>query len=253
MVPSMGRGDHLEQAVELIAAASREDIPIRLLGGQAVRYLCPTAPSRGEGQDLDLASVSRVRKQLTSFLAGRGFDPDKEFNALYGHKQMYFRSPEGWTVDVMVDRLDMCHVLDFSERIERMPYTLDVMDLLLSKLQIFEINEKDLSDALYLLASFPVEDGDRPGTIGPARMCSIVCEDWGWWRTVSGNIDRIAVLGPEDLSRLAPSNGPYDPVEQATRLRREAEDAPKSLRWRLRSKVGDRIQWYNLPEEIAHH
>jgi hypothetical protein len=203
---------------------------------------------------MDLASVSRVRAALGPFLAAQGFAPDKEFNALYGHKQMYFRSPDGgWALDVMLDRLDMCHVLDFRDRIERMPYTLDPTDLLLSKLQIVEINEKDLQDAIYLLAAFPIRDDDEPGTIGPLRLCQIVCEDWGWWRTVSGNLDRVTALAPEDLARLVPPDAPFDPVDQALALRRQADEAPKSLRWRLRSKVGDRVRWYELPEEVAHH
>jgi hypothetical protein len=248
-------GDHLAQAIEVITAASDEGVPVRLLGGLAVRYLCPAFPPRErQGQDVDLASVSSVRTELTRFLEGRGFVPDKEFNALYGHKQMYFVSERGgWALDVIVDRLDMCHVLDFRDRIERMPVTLDVTDLLLSKLQIFEINEKDLQDALYLLAAFPVDERDEPGTISPDHLCAIVCQDWGWWRTVSGNLDRIAELPPEDLARLVPPDPPLDPVEQARRLRREAEQAPKSLKWRLRSKIGDRVQWYQLPEEVAHH
>jgi hypothetical protein len=256
MVPSMeARGEPLDHALAVVDAAAREDVPVRLIGGLAVRYLCPSFPPRTrEDQDLDLASVSRARARLGEVLASRGFVPDKQFNSLYGHKQMYFRSPDGgWAVDVIIDRLDMCHVLDFRDRIERMPVTLDVTDLLLSKLQIVEINEKDLQDALYLLAAFPVDEGDEPGTIGPTRLCAIVCEDWGWWRTVSGNLDRIATLSPEGRDRLLPVSSPFDPVEQARRLRREAEDAPKSLRWKLRSKIGERVQWYKLPEEVAHH
>jgi hypothetical protein len=251
----MEGGDQLGRTIDLIAAASEEGVPLRLIGGLAVRYLCPSFPPRSrEDQDVDLASVSRARSRLTAVLASHGYVPDKEFNALYGHKQMYFRSSdEGWALDVVLDRLDMCHVLDFRDRIERMPFTLDVMDLLLSKLQIVEINEKDLQDVLYLLAAFPVEEGDEPGTIGPVRLCDIVCHDWGWWRTITGNLDRITSLSPEDRAHLIPPGAPFDPVEQAARLRREAEETPKTLRWKLRSKVGERVQWYELPEEVAHH
>lgn len=254
MVPSMV-GEPLDQAIDVIGVASRDGIPVRLLGGLAVRYLCPSfPPRRSEGQDVDLASVSRARAGLGAVLTSHGFVPDKQFNALYGHKQMYFRSADGaWALDVVIDRLNMCHVLDFRDRIERMPFTLDATDLLLSKLQIVEINEKDLQDAIYLLAGFPVGHGDEPGTIGPGRLCQIVCEDWGWWRTVTGNLDRITGLGPDDRARLVPPDAPFDPVEQAGVLRQRAEETPKSLKWRLRSKVGDRVRWYQLPEEVTHH
>ena len=254
MVPPMeAPGEPLDRAIEVIDAATRQGIPLRLLGGLAVRYLCPSFPPRSrEDQDMDLASLSRVRSDLTSFLASRGFLPDKQFNALHGHKQMYFVAEDGRALDVMLDRLDMCHVLDFRERIERLPYTLDPTDLLLSKLQIVEINEKDLQDAIYLLAAFPIGDDEESGTLGPARLCQIVCQDWGWWRTVSGNLDRISDLSQADRARLVPPGAPFDPAEQARTLRRKADEAPKGLRWRVRSKIGDRVRWYELPEEIAH-
>jgi hypothetical protein len=253
MVPSMS-GDPLARAIDVITAASERGVPVRLLGGLAVRYLCPSfPPRRRDDQDLDLASVSRAKADLTSVLSSQGFLPDKEFNALHGHRQMYFRSSDGgWTMDVILDRLDMCHVLDFRDRIDRLPVTLDVTDLLLSKLQIVEINEKDLRDAIYLLAAFPVGRTDEPGTIGPARLCAIVCEDWGWWRTVTGNLDRLVGLSQEDLGRLVPPEPLFDPVEQARILRQRAEETPKTLRWRLRARIGERMRWYELPEEVAH-
>jgi hypothetical protein len=256
MVATMA-GDHgrLDRALELIAAASGQGIPLRLLGGLAVRHLCPAFPPRaGEDQDMDLASVSSARPALGPFLAVQGFEPDAQFNALYGQKQMYFRSKEGgWALDVIIDRLDMCHVLDFRDRIDRMPFTLDPIDLLLSKLQIVEINEKDLQDAIYLLAAFPVRDDEESGGLSPSRLCQIVCEDWGWWRTVSGNLDRIVSLDPEARRRLVPQGAPLDPIAQAEDLRRLADEAPKSLRWRLRSKIGERMRWYELPEEVSHN
>jgi hypothetical protein len=250
-----GTGDHLDQAVDLISAASRRGIPIRLLGGLAVRLLCLAFPPRTRAdQDMDLASVGTARSALGPFLAERGFVPDTEFNALYGHKQMYFRSPDGQrALDVVIDRLDMCHVLDFRDRIDRMPYTLAPIDLLLSKLQIVELNQKDLQDAVYLLAAFPIQDDEESGALSPTRLCQVVCEDWGWWRTVAGNLDRVTLLGPEERARLVPPGAPFDPIAQAAELRRRADEAPKSLRWRLRSKIGDRMRWYELPEEVAHH
>jgi hypothetical protein len=164
---------------------------------------------------------------------------------------MYF-SDGRYTLDVMLDRLDMCHVLDFQDRIALMPVTLHPTDLLLSKLQIVEINEKDLQDAIYLLARFAIGADDESGALDPTRLCQIVCADWGWWRTVSGNLERIASLAPEDVARLAPPDPPLDPVRQAGELLRLADEAPKSLRWKLRAKVGERVRWYELPEEVEH-
>jgi hypothetical protein len=245
--------DLLPRALELIDAAAAEGIPLRLIGGFAVRVLCPRfTPRVRDRQDLDLASVSDVRRRLTEFLVERGYEPDKRFNALYGHKQLYFVAPDGVTVDVLVDRLDMCHVLPFKERIDRMPTTLDVTDLLLSKLQIVELTEKDVQDVLYLLSTFEVREGDEPGTIGLSRLEDIVRDDWGWWRTVTGNLDQIRQLATGPSAGLVPPNAERDPVDQTDALARAARDVPKTLRWRLRSKVGERKRWYRLPEEEGH-
>ena len=246
--------DVLAEASALIEGAQAASIPVRLVGGLAVRYLTPQYPPRArDGQDLDLASVSAHRRALSEFLVSRGYEGDKTFNALYGHKQLYFASPSGRTIDVLIDRLEMSHTLVFAQRIERMPHTLDPTDLLLSKLQIFELNEKDAQDVIYLASAFEVRDGDEPDTIGLERFCSVLADDWGWWRTVTLNLDKIRDLASGEGSRLVPERAAFGPAAQLERLRGAADDAPKTLRWRLRSKVGERKRWYELPEETEHY
>ena len=228
-------------------------MPLKLVGGLAVRVLCPAfPPRRREGQDLDLASASRARAALTSLLVELGYEPDKRFNALYGHKQLYFASPGGRSVDVLIDRLEMCHVVEFAERVDRMPFTLDVTDLLLSKLQIVELTEKDVQDTIYLLANFSVEEGDIPGTIGLERIGSVVADDWGWWRTLTLNVDRIRELTSGEEAGLVPSNASQDPATGLARIAEVADGVPKTLRWKLRAKVGERKRWYRVPELDAH-
>jgi hypothetical protein len=246
--------DVLGEALTLINAAQEEGIPVRLVGGLAVRVLTPLYPPRArDGQDLDLVSASAHRRALSEFLVSRGYEGDKTFNALYGHKQLYFASPSGRTIDVLIDRLEMSHTLVFAQRIERMPHTLDPTDLLLSKLQIFELNEKDAQDVLYLVSAFEVRDGDDPGSIGLERFCSVLADDWGWWRTVTLNLDKILDLANSDGSRLVPERAEFDPAAQLERLRGTADETPKTLRWKLRSKVGERKRWYELPEESEHY
>ena len=253
--PQPGPGDDVfGEAMSLIGGAQEAGIPVRLIGGLAVRYLTPDYPPRArDGQDLDLASVSAHRRKLSEFLVSKGYEGDRTFNALYGHKQLYFASPSGRTVDVLIDRIEMSHTLQFADRIARMPHTLDPCDLLLSKLQIFELNEKDAQDALYLTSAFEVRAGDEPGTIGLDRFCAVLADDWGWWRTVTMNLDKIRGLAQGDGTRLVPENRAFDPAEQLQRLRTEADETPKSLKWRLRAKVGDRKRWYELPEETEHY
>jgi hypothetical protein len=246
--------DVRQQAIAAIDTARERGIPLRLLGGMAVQVLTPDFPPRTrDDQDMDFASTDRDKSGLLSLFDDLGYVGDKRFNTLHGHRQMYFRTPDGSrAVDVIMNKLMMCHELVFKDRIDRMPYTLDVTDLLLTKLQVVEQNEKDVQDICYLLAGFQVAAGDQPGQIGLARIDEFICADWGWWRTVTGNLDRVAELLSTTLSNLVPAGAPYDPVAQARELRQHADECSKSMKWKVRAKVGERSRWYELPEEAGH-
>jgi hypothetical protein len=247
--------DALDEALAIIRGASEQGIPVRLVGGLAVRVLCPDFPPRvREAQDLDFASVSSATQALTAFLGERGYVPDKTFNALYGRKQLYFAHGEsGRALDVLVDRLEMSHTLEFKDRIERLPYTLDPLDILLSKLQIFELNDKDAQDVVYLVAAYPVDDSDAVGMIDLRVFRQIVGDDWGWWRTVTMNLERIGGLLEAERERLVPAGAAIDPTEQLKALQQAAEEAPKSRRWKMRARLGERKRWYQIAEETPHH
>jgi hypothetical protein len=152
----------------------------------------------------------------------------------------------------MVDRLTMCHTLDFRPAFGRLPHTVDAIDVLLSKLQIVELNEKDAHDIVHLLSGLPVTEGAGSGAaLDAGRFCQLLGSDWGWWRTVTRNLAKLPSL-IEQSPALVPPDPVQDPVAQAARLLELAEQAPKSVKWRLRSNVGERVRWYELPEEVAH-
>ncbi len=232
---------------------------LKLLGGLGVRVACPDYPPRlRRGQDMDFACLAKQRKKAVAFLESAGCQGDKMFNSLNGDRQMYFTAPSGRPMDVMVDKLTMCHTLDFRPSFGRLPHTVDAVDLLLSKLQIVELNEKDARDIMQLLACLPVGDGAVAGSTGQAepgidaeRFGSVLGADWGWWRTVTRNLDRVPALLAEH-ERLRHQDAKFDPAEQAARLRKIADETPKSMKWRMRAGVGDKVRWYELPEEVAH-
>ena len=246
--------DAFDESVTVVREANARGIPLKLIGGQAVRLLCPLFPHRARNdQDMDFASVSTKKRDVMDFLFEKGFLGDRKFNLLHGDRQMYFTTADGNTsVDVIMDKLNMCHVLEFKDRIDRMPDTIDVTDLLLTKLQIFELNRKDVHDILHLLSGFPVKEGDEPNTIATGRIGRIVGEDWGWWRTVTMNLDKVAELAEGEHKDLVPDGRKSDPAAEARTLLEFCNACPKTMKWKLRSKVGDRVQWYQLPEEVGH-
>jgi hypothetical protein len=243
-----------EDSVDTVREANERGIPLKLIGGQAVRLLCPLFPHRARvDQDMDFASVSTAKRPVMDFLGEKGFLGDARFNLLHGDRQMYFTTADGQTsVDVIMDKLNMCHVLEFKDRIDRMPFTLDVTDLLLTKLQIVELNAKDVHDLLHLLSGFEAREGDEPNTIGLGRVGKVVGGDWGWWRTVTGNLDKVAALAEGEHKDLVPEARHFDPIVQAKAIRDACESCSKTVKWKLRAKVGERVQWYELPEEVGH-
>ena len=258
--------DPLAEALRIVAAADRDGILLRLMGGMAVRAHAPewTHRTRRVEVDLDFATRAKDRKAAFELLEREGYTPDKRHNALFGQHQGYFmdearRRP----VDVLVDKLEMCHRIDFSERLAASRPTLPVADLLLSKLQIVKINRKDVLDALVLLAEHPLrqDDGAQESTQGQGaislpRIFSFTSNDWGWWRTVTGNLKVLQEYLDTDFTEADLDVGPrpvrYQIRDQVAGLRDAIEAAPKSTRWKLRARIGERQQWYVLPEEVGH-
>ena len=202
------------------AARPRPGLGLKLLGGLAVRVICPDFPPRQRaGQDMDFACLAKGRKNVAAYLERSGCQPDKRFNNLNGDRQMYFNAPSGRPIDVMVDRLVMCHTLDFRPSFGSLPFTVDAIDVLLSKLQIVELNEKDAWDIFHLLSGVPVGAGGGAGgaTLDTDRFTRLLGADWGWWRTVTGNLAKLPGLAAEK-PQLLPAGAPFDPLAQARQL-----------------------------------
>jgi hypothetical protein len=241
------RGALTEEVDRVLEAAEREGVTLRAVGGLAVHLLCPSArvaPLARSYKDLDLVGRSGDARRITDLLASLGYEPAAEFNALHGHRQLYFWDPANRRqLDVFVERINLSHELDVGHRLELAPRTLTPADLLLTKLQVVEINDRDLRDAAALLADQPV----GPDGIDPGRVVEVLSSDWGWWRTCTGNLDAVAAFA----DRLEGFAGKERVLRGVQELRRQIDEAPKTVRWKLRSILGERVRWYELPEETG--
>jgi hypothetical protein len=243
----------------VIGIAGRQGTEVRLMGGLAFHALLPdwTARIDRERRDIDFATRRRDGRALAAILEQEGYVADRQYNALYSHKQMYFVDPE-WNrpVDVLIDKLEMCHRFEFGDRISICAPTLPPAEMLLSKLQVVKINRKDILDALALLAEYPLAGDDVGGrAISLRRITELTSNDWGWWRTTTGNLDRLAAFLAGDVQPGELDFGRetrFDPAHQVADLRTAIDAAPKSAKWRLRARVGDRVAWYEEPEEVGH-
>ena len=249
--------DSLAEALRLVSLADARGLQVRLMGGLAFHARVRAWTAVARGRDIDLATRSKDRKALSELMTAEGYAADRRYNALYGHKQLYFVDElRARPVDVLVDRLEMCHTFEFTDRLTVAEVTVPPAELLLSKLQVVKINRKDVVDALALLSEHPLADGDDGGrSISLKRITSLTSNDWGWWRTITGNLVNLNALTDGQLQpgELEFGRAPrFEPAAQIAALRGVIDAAPKSMKWKMRSQVGDRLAWYSEPEEVGH-
>ena len=228
----------LEAAQHLMSTGEERGVALRALGGVGVLMHCPTARSTGAHRpfaDLDVAVPRDSARRVPELFQAAGYDADRRFNALQGDRRMIFHGPVG-KVDVFVGVFEMCHRLDLSPRLGLERDTLTASDLLMTKLQVVEVNQKDVDDAALLLSEH--ELGEGPGDhVDLAYLRTLVYDDWGLWRTATGTLEFVA-------ERRVDVAGPARDLVGAL------EDAPKGKRFRMRARIGERKRWYELPDEI---
>jgi len=245
--------DVREEARRLSTACLDLGIGARLLGGLAIWLRSPSVhdgPFVRSYQDMDFAISSAASAKFKALLVSQGYLPDQFFNGLHGATRLYYEEPAGrWSIDVVIDELVMSHKLDLRGRLDGPEPTLTLADLLLTKLQVWEINRKDLGDALCLLADHALteDEGDVEGVSLP-RLRSVLGKDWGFSHTFERNARKVAELWSQD-QLPAPA---HDVAKQILAVQQAVEEAPKSRAWRLRSRVGERLRWYETPEEVRH-
>jgi hypothetical protein len=239
-----------DEARRIVEAGQAQGIILRLLGGLAVRLHSPSATHRALARaypDIDLATPARRSHMVETLLTGLGYEPDKSFNLLNGDSRLLFYDQgHSRQIDVFVGVFEMCHRLPVAERLDSDALTIPLAELLLTKLQIVHMNEKDVRDICALLLDHPFSEVDRE-TINLLRITRICAEDWGLWKTVTLSLRKVqGFCDAYDLEAAAK----LTIIERLNELRTALEHAPKSLKWRMRSAIGERVQWYDLPEEV---
>ncbi len=240
--------DPIHEGRRLVDAATQSGLTVRLLGGVAVYLQSPPAGPllpRAIG-DIDIVIRRGGRTAVTRLLTEAGYTPDEMFNTLHGARRLAFVDETNQRkLDVFIEEFSMCHDIPIAGRLDRDPYTIPLAELLLTKLQIVQLNERDQRDIYSLVYHHPMANGREPGVEG-AFIAEICARDWGLWRTVKATIEscRKNVAGydidPEASALIS---------ERLAGLWARIEQEPKSAKWRLRSRVGDRMRWYDEPEE----
>ena len=241
--------DVVAEGERLIGRAADEGVPLRLLGGVGMRLRAPgeLAPAfRRTYADLDFVTTKKGVGATTGLFRGEGYEAQVAFNALHGGERLlFFDNDHDRQVDVFVGAFSMCHKIPLDGRIEVDPVSIPLAELLLTKLQVVQLNEKDVRDALALLHDHEVGESDGE-LVNSARVAQLCASDWGLWRTITQNLAACRAFAD---TYDVPDRPTLD--ERLDALLGRIEDEPKSRAWRMRAKIGDRKRWYDLPEEVA--
>ena len=241
--------DIVAEGERLLGMASQEGVPLRLLGGVAVRLKAPEIPASLDRsyKDIDLAVTKKAAGAADKLLREAGYEPHVSFNAMHARERgLYFDDANGRQVDLFIHSFRMCHEIPLGDRLDVEDHTVPLAELMLTKLQIIEVNEKDIRDTVLLFHGHPIADHDN-GAINGARIAALCASDWGLWRTITANLERCRdhvddyELPADERERI---HGRFD------QLLGRIEAEPKSRGWKLRARVGERKRWYDLPEEV---
>lgn len=240
------------EARRLGAHIDETGLPLRMLGGLAIHLHASgdVHPALARSYaDIDLVCSRKAGRDTARFLVAQGYEANERFNAMNGSERMVFYDrPNGRHVDVFVGSFRMCHALPLADRLEKDSPTVPLAELLLTKLQVVEMNAKDAKDVIALLLDHEVAEHDDDA-VNAAHVAELLAGDWGLWRTSRGSLERVRATLAE--SALA-SDDQALVLERVDRLWERVEDEPKGLRWRSRARIGDSKRWYDEPDEIGH-
>lgn len=241
--------------LDVLGRDENKHVIMRLIGALAFRTQCPAygyIQDRLERKftDIDFASYPKFVRDIRRILTELGYDEDKQVTQLFGDRRMLFHDNVfGRHIDIFFNTLDFCHVLKFVGRLEAQELTLPLAELLLEKMQIVQINEKDLIDTVMLLREHPVGNVDE-GSINATVIARTLADDWGFWRTVTGNLHLLDEKLEEYKDRLEHED--RDVVHgRIHELLERIEKQKKSVRWKARARIGERVKWYKDVEELT--
>jgi hypothetical protein len=247
--------DFVKEAIRVADSAQQEGIVLRIMGACAIRIHCPghihlhDALQR-ELTDIDFVSYGKYNPKIPSLLIRLGYTADERILALYGERRHIYRDEVNTrTVDIFFDKLIMSHTIDYSGRLELDYPTVTPTDLLLQKVQIVRINEKDIKDSIILLLEHEVAEAEEE-TISARYIARLFSRDWGFYYTATTNLKKIGefLQGYESLS----DENKKTVEERIDKLVTQIEKEPKSMGWKMRAKVGTKSKWYEDVDDIKH-
>lgn len=242
------------ELARILEASDRMNVNLRVIGSLAFQMHCPNfgylqAAMGRAYTDIDFAGYKKETKEIKELMFSLGYEEDREvFIVSEGYRSIFRKTNSSLYVDVFYDKLDFCHLISWNGRLEVDKPTIPLAEMVLEKMQIVKINEKDIIDTIMLLLEHPLGKVDQE-TINIARIAQLCAKDWGLWRTTSMNLEKVSTLA-QGYDVLKPEQKAHVAMQVKTALE-QIEAEPKSVGWKLRARVGDRVKWYKDVDEVS--
>jgi hypothetical protein len=248
------RSDFLEEVHRILNAAKSENVLLRLLGALAFHIHCPKFSYMQEllGRtftDIDFASYRQESSRINKLFVDLGYQYDVRVRAIFGSR-LVFDDLSGTQrhCDVFLDKLEFCHDIDFQNRLEVDYPTIPLVELLLEKMQIVKLNEKDIVDTMMLLREHQIGGSDNE-TVNADRLAKLTSRDWGLWKTLTTNLQNVK--GTAQNNQKLSDEDRNDIDSKITALLKRIDDEPKSRGWKMRAQIGEKRKWYRDVDEFV--
>jgi hypothetical protein len=242
-----------DMAQRIVAKADEKGILLRLLGATAFLYHCPKHREMYKKlerrlTDVDVVTYSKFKSTaIESALGEIGLKKQRHYVWHAESREIYYNE-EGLFVDVFRDTLNFSHEVSFRGRLELDDPTITVEDMLLEKLQIHDITEKDFKDVVILLLEHGFGERDDPELIDASYVAEVLADDWGFYYDAVNNLKKIGDF--TDSFELIGSDEKAEVKNRISHLITVIDEAPKTGKWQRRAKKGTKKKWYNDVGEI---
>jgi hypothetical protein len=245
--------DLIEEAVRLVEKAEENGIIMRLMGAIAFKIHCTNNAELYKKidrklSDMDFVSYARHQHDIRNLLNTLGYKERVPTMAMHLGSRQIWLNKNGIVIDIFFDQMYMCHNIDYRGRLEIDKPTVPLAELLLQKLQVVNFTEKDLKDAIILILEHEMANGDDE-TINTKRIAELLSDDWGFYYTATTNLKKIK----NGLNRYDVLSEKAKEIirERVDILTKAIEEQPKTMKWKMRSKLGTKVKWYRTVETIS--
>src|SRR5208282_6556693 len=259
----------IDEAINIANIAESKSVTLRILGALAIRIhitnsvdLFSKLGRLGNVNrlftDADFVAYSKQRHKVRGLFEDQFKFQITSYAILQSKNRIIYSHPDGkFKVDIFFDALNFSHEVRFGNepkngRLKLDSPTIPLGDLVLEKLQIHEITEKDIKDLIAVLYEHRIGSDQDREMIDAKHIATTLADDWGFWYDANMNLAKVLTLAAGyQTDGLISSDVLTNVKDKIDQLKQYVDAEPKSKDWNLRNQVGIKKQWWQGVEELS--